>query len=487
MSASSREYQGKIPLFHDSMHTGADGRFTLDLPVSRKQGQMYDLRTTHRDYVSALHSSVLLSMDEVPEQQLFQLMSNTQDLPGHWQLDLYLVDENGAPIAGAQARVMRHVRHSASTWEWLHEDRAASDANGHIVLEGDRLGEKRVHIDPSRQGWQTRRVDLGIDRVGTHESFVQLVPGLVVEGTVATVDGSPLPTDLQVIVTGEDTNEWRFAELGHGGQFRYEGLDPGVFTLRVFANSWSPVFLRDQQAGSGPLTILIKPKADDRDVGTHMAELHGVTRDALTGVGVPSDEFDIDAIEIWDEDQLELPTEELLAIHRKPRPVQRMADDLWTPPTPEFHNTGLRAGRYLLVARIRGYAPKFYGPFDLADGDLRAGIELELERGGELTGRVVDAAGQGVKGAHLYLAPDSAWGRRRLQELDHLLLDEGERSLHECERAAEDGTFHVSQLPTGQPYLLCALSREHAPVIVGRVEWRESGEVLKREFVMQSR
>lgn len=84
--------------------------------------------------------------------------------------------------------------------------------------------------------------------------------------------------------------------------------------------------------------------------------------------------------------------------------------------------------------------------------------------------------------AHHALAPDSELGRRRLLELDHLLLDEGERSLFECERVPRGSAFLIEHVPASQPSLLCALSREHRPLIVGRLEWKAEGEVQERHF-----
>ena len=231
-----------------------------------------------------------------------------------------------------------------------------------------------------------------------------------------------------------------------------------------------------------------KSREDDtRDFGTHMAELHGTLRDAVTGEPVLADLLDVEAIPLWDDAERDLPAAELFAIHRTQRPYQVAVFGEWPEPTSEFHEVGLPARRYLLAARVPGYAPELAGPFELGATDVVANLDLALERGGTLRGRVTDAAGRPVAEAFLYLAPDSDFGRRRLLELDHLLLDEGPRSLFECERAGADGRFTVEHLPTGQPYLLCALSRGHRPVVVGRVALSREGETLERDAVLEAR
>ena len=50
------------------------------------------------------------------------------------------------------------------------------------------------------------------------------------------------------------------------------------------------------------------------------------------------------------------------------------------PPSPEFHSTGLDAGRYVLVARVQGYAPGFSRALTLARGELLADVVIELVR-----------------------------------------------------------------------------------------------------------
>ena len=485
--AMSREHQGKVALFHDSDHSSRDGRFTLELPVSREGGQAYRLLTTHPDYVSTRREHVLVTLDEEPAQQELRLLPNTADAPGAWSLALSLTDPEALPVKEAKVRVFRRVLRAAEEWQWVVEEQGWTDANGRVRIDGGHLGEKRIEIDPKGQGLQTRTLTYGVDRIGAHELHETLSPGLVVEGTVTTVDGSPLPDDLRIVITGEDTNEWRFAEVGQGGNFRYDGLDPGVFTLRTSPDGWSPVFLRDLEAGCGPLFLALKRRTDTRDVGTHMAELHGTLRDAVTGEAVSADLLDVESIPLWDDAERDLPVEELYAIHRTQRPYQIMMNGEWPAPTPDWHEVGLVPRRYLIAARVPGYAPRLAGPFDLAEGELRAGIDLDLERGGTLVGRVTDAEGRAIPKAYLYLAPDSDYGRRRLLELDHLFLDEGARALFECERANDDGSFRVEHLPTGQPYLLCALSRDHAPTIVGRVRWSKSGETLDRAIEMPAR
>lgn len=485
--ASSREYQGKLPLFHASTFTDAGGAFALSLPVSHADGQDYRVETTHEAYVSTRRDHVHVARDADPAPLELSVIPNTEDLAGDWRLVVHVADQDALPVAGAELRVMCRVRHDAASWSWVVEDGGYTDANGRAELSGARLGEKRVVVLPAKQGMQSREVRYGVDRAGEHALEIDVLPGLAIEGTVTTVDGSPLPEDLRVIVTGEDTNRWLFADVGHGGAFRYEGLDPGACTVRVYEHGWSPVFLRDVEAGGPPIHVALKRADDPRDVGTHLAEFHGSLRDAETGEPVLADLWDVDTIALWDDREGALTLDELFASHRTPRPVQRMLDAAPPPPSADFHEVGLGPGRYLLAARVEGYAPRLAGPFEVTGDEVRAGIELALERGGVLEGRVVDAAGRPVTDAWLYLAPVGEWGRARLLELDHLLRDEGPRSLYECERAGKDGRFRVDRIPTAQPYLLCALGRDHAPTVIGRVEWTRSGEVVRRDVTLPAR
>jgi hypothetical protein len=76
----------------------------------------------------------------------------------------------------------------------------------------------------------------------------------------------------------------------------------------------------------------------------------------------------------------------------------------------QYSFTGLPAGRYTLTASRPGYVMQPFGPADVLDGayplDLAEGqraerIDFALPRGGAITGRVVDEAGDGATGVRV--------------------------------------------------------------------------------------
>ncbi len=60
---------------------------------------------------------------------------------------------------------------------------------------------------------------------------------------------------------------------------------------------------------------------------------------------------------------------------------------------------------YLLNAGKEGYAPGQYGPFDLGEGEWKEDVEIVLNSGGAVSGRVSNASGEPIEGYHLFCMP----------------------------------------------------------------------------------
>lgn len=62
-----------------------------------------------------------------------------------------------------------------------------------------------------------------------------------------------------------------------------------------------------------------------------------------------------------------------------------------------FRIANLPAGTYTIVSSHGDYAPAEAGPIDVGTGAARSGVEIVMQRGAELAGRVVDQAGRGLE------------------------------------------------------------------------------------------
>lgn len=149
-----------------------------------------------------------------------------------------------------------------------------------------------------------------------------------------------------------------------------------------------------------------------------------------------------------------------------------LASDCIVPPPPaqraaehgrftQFHEVGLTAGRWAVVASLPGYA-KAVVPFELRAGELRTDVRIELQRPATVRGRVVDRAGQPVKGA-LVLAvgvgPTADQNLEALRRHREAAADPGEPDpmfSPYADRSGADGSFTLGRLPPGVELRLVA-------------------------------
>lgn len=122
--------------------------------------------------------------------------------------------------------------------------------------------------------------------------------------------------------------------------------------------------------------------------------------------------------------------------------------------------TGLPAGRYRLSAVKAGYLSLDYGqtqafgsgtPLQLEAGETLRGVDLQLPRGGVMTGRVLDEAGQPAVGvsvaAQRYQFTSGRWGLVRVGSQDS---------------TDDRGIYRLFGLPPGEYYIEARLRRSRA-------------------------
>ena len=142
---------------------------------------------------------------------------------------------------------------------------------------------------------------------------------------------------------------------------------------RYSANGWSPALLHDVPAGRADLDVALKRKDDPRDVGDHMAEIHGGLRDAVTGEVLPVESYNVRVKRVPDVDAATLRRDLAFDL------VRPFMGQVWAgnEPPGDFHETGLRPGRYVLVASRAGYATALAGPYELDRGQVIEGVVIE--------------------------------------------------------------------------------------------------------------
>lgn len=440
VSARSHARGSKGNEFRCETVTDASGRFTLTVPIDGAGRETYSLWVQADDYVPHVAPHTLAARATVDVRAALRRWAT--DRRGEWQMEVSVHDDQGAPVPDALVTVHRRQRDRELRREQPREAAGKTDATGRVQLRGDHHGEKLVHVAVWRGRFAPAVRELAIEAPGPHALTVELAVGRVVAGVVrAAGSGAPVAALGMRVLQGGDEIGW--AHTDAEGRFRFEGCGDGPVALAAHAPEWSPFTASGFAPGDETIELRVKRREDARAHGEHQGELHGTARDTATGEPVTLGAFEVDTHWIGEGGVAEL-IEEVL----NPRPVQRGAAAPLPAPSATFHVCGLAPGRYGVIARRRGYAPAWAGPFELGAKDLVSGIELALTRGGTVEGVVVDARGTPVARAVVWLtAREDAIGKVREVAEQLAGKDRYPRyTYRECDAA---GRFVVEHVPPG--------------------------------------
>jgi len=390
--------------------TRPDGRFEIEVELHAASEQI-EVRVEHPEWHSAQHPQLLLRVGERRELPTIVVARTSDDPAGEFTLALELVGPDQRPVAGLTARLFRPGKNLFGQPGEQWEAGGQSDAFGRLELAGQHLGSKLLVIEGPAQGWRLVRERLAIPSAGRHARRVVLELGLVLAGRVTALDGTPLAgARLYAARVAQPEQAGVQAETDAQGRFRLIGLDPGACSLRVSADGCSPA-QRSFEAGREDLVLRLKPEEEARDVGDHMAELHGRVRDARTAAPLTVPLYSIDVLAVESRSRAEFLAGEYVR-HLIAPPVQIAkqidgpADLDWREPEGSaFHRTGLDAGRYVIAVRAPGRPVAFAGPFELAEHALESDIVVDVEPPTRLRARLSDPDGAPVPGAWLVLLP----------------------------------------------------------------------------------
>lgn len=270
-----------------------------------------------------------------------------------------------APLAGAVVRAVSEG--SDGAWPFV----ARTDANGRYTLDGLPAGGTwRVELDaPGHE--RTRRI--GVLAPSASLSLVARALATL-EGVVRDAHGEPAPT-ARVSISGSGIWPSRSVPLLHDGRFLISDVPAGVYELRAS---------RDDDVAD-PLAPLILEPGGREEVSMRLAPggaVSGVVRDAISGGGVAG------ARVVVTEDALSM------APHA-----------LRTDEGGRFALRGLVRRPHRVAVYAPGYAP-LQGALALADAPL----DLRLDRGVTVDGRLVDARGAPIRNARVELLSEDLDG-----------------------------------------------------------------------------
>lgn len=413
--AESREYRGKMPRFYGKAYTTKDGDFRIAVPVPEDEGREYLVRFRHREFVP--FTSEFFTVKKKSETTLdpIRAILESDDREAPWTISLTVLDESGRPCVGAWASAHRKVNVDGGKTGLKWESGTKTDAAGVAVLKGERIGEKTIIVDGRHLGF-SKGTDTFHVKEGDNRAVLRLSEGMTIGGRIELPEGSRLH-GVQIFAIGDDDNDWRAATIDASGSFKIIGLENRPHTVRVQTSSeFSGGRIGGVRAGESDLVVRLKRQWDTSDSGVHDAEFHGMVRDAATReeIAWKYDEVEYEWIEVAKDVDMK---NDFFPNRLAARPVQTAqmlevqteSDGTiieFEPPTqPDlgFHFTGIGDGNYVVVARCPGYAPCVLGPFDTSKRTIFRDLVFDLRRGSTVEGRIIDAAGQPVIGARVFL------------------------------------------------------------------------------------
>lgn len=447
----------------------ASGRFSLTVPVEPPGPEIWSVLVQQPDYVP-FHTTLTLAVDGSAEVKA-PLRRWATDVAGDWRMQIAVQDEAGQPVPGAIVEVRRRRSADPTFGKHAQEASGKTDAAGRVELRGDHHGEKLVRVSVRGKDLAPVVRELAVTDAGPQDLAVTLPEGLALTGVVRTAAAhEPVPRlGLNALQRGEQVG---WASTNPDGTFTIGGLAAEPVTLMAHDETWSGFALEGVQPDARGLELLVKRRDDPRDHGLHKGEIHGRAVDAATDEGVDLSVWATSAVWIRTGEGV---TPSLLDGVLHPRPVQRAMFGAPPPPSPEFHITGVEAGRYVVVVRHKGYAPAISEPFDLAEDALVTGIELQLHRGGTVQGRVVDAAGEPVAKATVYLTT-SAQAAVDVRETAQALAGGDQYPRHRYPETDADGRFTLTHVPAGVTLHLVAAHGSAGTAATEPFVAREGGE-----------
>ncbi len=303
-----------------------------------------------------------------------------------------VVDSAGKPIAGAEIRVSRPESGGGGGGARVmiqmaglsrQKPDAASGADGSFRVAGLAPGDYALAV--SREGYASKSVPaVTVNTEGVSEwAPVVLTAGVPIGGFVRNGKGEPI-VGAEIVSFGEGSGA-RQATTDPEGRFRLEGLSPD-----------RGVMINVRADGYAPLQRTVTPPSDDLSL---VLKTSGTIRGRVEDAGTNR------------------PISDFSASVREPRGGGmggmrimmggRQSDRSFQSSDGTFELTDVAPGRWSVSASSPGYRPAEVTGVDVAEGETKEGVVLQLKKGAAVSGRVLDPRkGTGVPNASVSWSED---------------------------------------------------------------------------------
>ncbi|MEW6743627.1 MAG: carboxypeptidase-like regulatory domain-containing protein [Planctomycetota bacterium] len=361
-------------------------------------------------------------------------------------------DDEGHPIAGAEVQLNRFGPPEAAS----QDPQAKTEANGSFRIEG--VSDGSHFLTASAEGFVPYR-QWGV-KAGSEDLRITLARGGSIRGRVVAretgdgVSGFKVWTERDGFVFLQQSGNQD--QDGEGNDtFLLTGLEPGKYRVGVEAERYGRAFSTeiDVQAGKTVDNVVVKLERGAVLAGRVVA---AATGEGVAGASVRLFEISKDQAAGYDaQTRFGWGPGEFDDIGIEPFPPGRSTPTkAETDAEGNFRVSGLPAATFRVDVSKDGYAPGAEATLELAAGEERSDLVVELNSGGEVTGSVIDVNGQPVVGETI--------------RVEGPLPDKHRR---ESGKTGPDGIYRIEHLAAGE-YKIWR-GQGQAPVALGSGEGGE--------------
>jgi Carboxypeptidase regulatory-like domain len=293
-----------------------------------------------------------------------------------------VIDEKEHPIKGAQLAQADNPSGASSQ----------TDDAGRFEIA---IRALPASLDVVASGYRKERIDVSKEKKA-EDLVIRLHPGQGVTGEVYLSDGAPL--DRVTVWTetksapGQTRSPSKDVTVDHGA-FRIDLPAAGVYSFRFDAAAHEPEWIRDIRVPSGTYVDLRRVSIGQGAGAT------GTVTDARTGDPVPGATVELQSV-----------STSLLRDLRYRKAIRALTADHG-----EFAVSGASAGSYVLRIQASPY-PSWFRSVSLADGEIVQLGQIALGQDTEVSGAVVNRAGNPQTGVQLRFFDDAGASAMPLQE-----------------------------------------------------------------------
>jgi len=334
-------------------------------------GKEYSIEVAHSSYATSYYSPLILQ----PGMQIEIadiIMSHGVGVHGN------VTTESGAPITNAMVQLFDTNRTAFLTEsEKTPVNEMKTNSDGEYSFANLSFTAFEIRVSADGYGTQKKTKNQIETQRRTRIDF-ELGPGMEIGGIVIDTDGVPV-VDVTVSAYRRAKQSEYFssgsAQSERGGTFTIEGLADGQYVVRVDSGGYSVAARQMVRAGTDDLEIKLQRRGG----------VAGVVRDQTTGNPVTRYEVEIFRLR-----------------GNKPRQKTSVVKQVESK-TGSFQINNLDPGNFSIEVTAPGYAKCSSSLFHVERGEIKEGVEILMNEGGVLSGRVVGTAGKPVSNVSVEL------------------------------------------------------------------------------------